>query len=161
MEVVLCLSQKVAKNGQILSMFVPKKWLFSLLLQPHQGWLFKLKNWLMSKICQPFSLVSGFIGLNWFGFLHCLIMDTEKSIEPMFLISTFWVMDCLCCGFSLLPAGTKVIHSPSDLFWLFMFMVWRQTYDNQPSQVAVLKLSWYFCCNFGFLAVSFGFLKMF
>ena len=60
MEVVLCLSQKVAKNGQILSMFVPKKWLFSLLLQPHQDWLFKSKNWLMSKICQPLSLVSGF-----------------------------------------------------------------------------------------------------
>ena len=63
----------------------------------------------------------------------------------------FWVMDCLCFGFSLLPTGTKVIHSLSDLFWLFMFMVWRQTYDNQPSQVAVLKWSWYFCCNFGFL----------
>ena len=60
MEVVLCLSQKVAKNGQILSMFVPKKWLFSLLLQSHQGWLFKSKNWLMSKICQTLSLVSGF-----------------------------------------------------------------------------------------------------
>ena len=60
MEMVLCLSQKVAKNGQILSMFVPKKWLFSLLLQPHQGWLFKSKNWLMSKMCQPLSLVSGF-----------------------------------------------------------------------------------------------------
>ena len=58
----------------------PQKVAFSLLLQPHQGWLFKSKNWLMSKI-----------------------------------------------------------HSLSDLFWLFMFMVWRQTYDNQPSQVAILK----------------------
>ena len=70
-------------------------------------------------------------------------------------------MDCHCFGFSLLPTGTKVVHSLSDLFWLFMFMVWKQTYDNQPSQVAVLKSSWYFCCNFGFFAVSFGFLKMF
>ena len=73
--------KKVAKNGQILSMFVPKKWIFSLLLEPHQGWLFKSKNWLMSKKCQPLSLVSGFIGLNWFGFLHYLIMDTEKVLN--------------------------------------------------------------------------------
>ena len=62
MEMILCLSQKVAKNGKILSMFVPKKWLFSLLLQGCKGWLFKLKNWLIFKICQPLSLVSGFLG---------------------------------------------------------------------------------------------------
>ena len=86
MEVVLCLSQKVAKNGQILSMFVPKKWLFSLLLQPHQGWLFKSKNWLMSKICQPLSFVSGFFRSYWFGLLHCHIMDTERSSQPLSLI---------------------------------------------------------------------------
>ena len=48
---------------KILSMFVPKKcfFFFSLLLQPYQGWLFRLKNWLMSKICQPLSLVLGFL----------------------------------------------------------------------------------------------------
>ena len=85
MEVVLCLSQKVARNGQILSMFVPKKWLFSLLFQPHQGWLFKSKNWLMSKICQPLSLVSGFFRSYWFGLLHCHIMDTERSSQPLSL----------------------------------------------------------------------------
>ena len=104
MEVVLCLSQKVAKNGQILSMFVPKKWLFSLLLQPHQGWLFnslfKSKNWLMSKICQPLSLVSGFLRSYWFGLLHCHIMDTERSSQPLSLIQAFWVIVCLCFGFS-------------------------------------------------------------
>ena len=53
MEMVLCLSQKVAKSGQILSMFVPIKWLFSPLLQPYQGWLFKLKNWQTAAKAEP------------------------------------------------------------------------------------------------------------
>ena len=46
----------------------------------------------MSKICQPLSLVSGFIGLNWFGFLHCLIMDNVPNLD--FLghgLSLFWL----------------------------------------------------------------------
>ena len=59
-EMILCLSQKEAKNGLFMSMFVPKKCLSSPLLQSYQDWLFKLKNWLMAKICQPLSLVSGF-----------------------------------------------------------------------------------------------------
>ena len=87
MEVVLCLSQKVAKNGQILSMFVPKKWLFSLLLQPHQAWLFKSKNWLMSKICQPLTLVSGLLGLISLAF--CTVISwtqLERSSQPLSLI---------------------------------------------------------------------------
>ena len=37
LEMVLCLSQKVAKNGEILSMFVPQKWLFSFLVQPYSS----------------------------------------------------------------------------------------------------------------------------
>ena len=82
MEVVLCLSQKVAKNGQILSMFVPKMWLFSLLLQPHQGWLFKSKNWLMSKICQPLSLVSGFLGLIGLAF-YTVISWTQREVANL------------------------------------------------------------------------------
>ena len=34
MEVVLCLSQKVAKNGQILSMYVPKSGFFHFCCSP-------------------------------------------------------------------------------------------------------------------------------
>ena len=48
---------KTAKSCQCLS---PKSVFFSLLLQLYQGWLFKSKSWLMSQICQPLSLVSGF-----------------------------------------------------------------------------------------------------
>ena len=39
----------------------PQKVALSLLLEGYQGWLFKLKNWLIFKICQPLSLVSGFL----------------------------------------------------------------------------------------------------
>ena len=52
------LSQKVAKNSKTLSVSVPKRWLFSLLLQGYQGWLL---NWLIFKVYQPLSLVSGFL----------------------------------------------------------------------------------------------------
>ena len=102
-EVVLCLSQKVAKNGQILSMFVPKKWLFSLLLQPHQGWLVKSKNWLMSKICQPLSLVSGFFGL--IGLAFCTVISwTQREVANLvpnlgflgYSLSLFWLFVVAC-----------------------------------------------------------------
>ena len=112
-------------------MFVPKKWLFSLLLQPYQGWLLKLKNWLMSKICQPLSIVSGFFRSHWFGLLHCHIMDTDRSSQLLSLISAFWIMGCLCVGFSKLPTRTKVIHNMSKLLWPFRFMVWGQAYASQ------------------------------
>ena len=79
---------KVPKNGQILSMFVPKKWLFSFLLQPYQGWLFKLKNGLMSKVCQPLFFVLHFLGLL-FRFLHRDIIDTDRSSSPLSLIKAF------------------------------------------------------------------------
>ena len=59
MEMLLCLSQKVAKNGQNLSMFVPKKWFFLTLLQPCQGWFF-----LLTLFCENYYFTEKIINLR-------------------------------------------------------------------------------------------------
>ena len=80
------MSQKVAKNGQILSMFVPRKGDFFHFCCSTAKVFFLSKKLADVQDMSIFVPVSGFFSSYWSGFLHCHIMDTEKSSEPMFLI---------------------------------------------------------------------------